>query len=145
MCFLIRRDLFQKGCFLSVSNTLKKDEPFPFFSLCEKQPSERIINPQPFNFIYLECFQIYSLRCQFRNTIGNVLVNDYALPPNKQYMSDIGMVIRFRCDRENNYFKSTIGSSRCSRSGAANQGPAGHFWPARTFKMIHEEFLTDTC
>jgi hypothetical protein len=30
------------------------------------------------------------------------------------------------------------------RSGAANPGPAGHFWPARTFKMAREEFLADT-
>ncbi len=134
MCFLIRRDLFQKGCFLSVSNTLKKDEPFPFFSLCEKQPSERIINPQPFNFIYLECFQIYSLRCQFRNTIGNVLVNDYALPPNKQYMSDIGMVIRFRCDRENNYFKSRLEVLDVLDQGRPTRGPRVIFGPPGPLK-----------
>jgi hypothetical protein len=30
-----------------------------------------------------------------------------------------------------------------SRSGVANPGPAGHFWPARTFRMALEDFLID--
>jgi hypothetical protein len=28
------------------------------------------------------------------------------------------------------------------RPGVANAGPAGHLWPARTFEMVPEDFLT---
>jgi hypothetical protein len=32
---------------------------------------------------------------------------------------------------------------RPSRPGVANPGPAGHFWPAKAFRMALEEFLIE--
>jgi hypothetical protein len=31
----------------------------------------------------------------------------------------------------------------CTKSGVANPGPAGHFWPAMTFRMALEEFMIE--
>jgi hypothetical protein len=53
--------------------------------------------------------------------------------------------IHFLTSIKKSFIKKTVELyAGWSMPGAANPGPAGHFWPARTFKMARKEFLADT-